>query len=58
MVACIRLKRIGKTHHLIYRAVVANSRKKHDGCIIGEAGKCDPNQEPSLIGLESERIQY
>lgn len=54
----IRLKRIGKIHHPIYRVVVVDSRKKRDGRVIEEVGKYDPNQEPSLIELNSERIQY
>lgn len=58
MAVRIRLKRIGKIHHPIYRVVVADSRKKRDGRVIEEVGKYDPNQEPSLIVLESERIQY
>lgn len=58
MAVRIRLKRIGKIHHPIYRVVVIDSRKKRDGRVIEEVGKYDPNQEPSLIELESERIQY
>jgi hypothetical protein len=54
----IRLKRIGKIHHPIYRVVVVDSRKKRDGRVIEEVGKYDPNQQPSLIELNSERIQY
>lgn len=58
MAVRIRLKRIGKIHHPIYRMVVVDSRKKRDGRVIEEVGKYDPNQEPSLIELDSERIQY
>lgn len=58
MAVRIRLKRIGKIHHPIYRVVVVDSRKKRDGRVIEEVGKYDPNQEPSLIVLEGERIQY
>lgn len=58
MAVRIRLKRIGKIHHPIYRVVVVDSRKKRDGRVIEEVGKYDPNQEPSLIELNSERIQY
>lgn len=58
MAVRIRLKRIGKIHHPIYRVVVVDSRKKRDGRVIEEVGKYDPNQEPSLIELDSERIQY
>ena len=49
MAVRIRLKRIGKIHHPIYRVVVVDSRKKRDGRVIEEVGKYDPNQEPSLI---------
>lgn len=58
MAVRIRLKRIGKIHHPIYRVVVVDSRKKRDGRVIEEVGKYDPNQEPSLIELKSDRIQY
>ena len=58
MAVRIRLKRIGKIHHPIYRVVVVASRKKRDGRVIEEVGKYDPNQQPSLIELNSERIQY
>lgn len=58
MAVRIRLKRIGKIHHPIYRVVVIDSRKKRDGRVIEEVGKYDPNQQPSLIELNSERIQY
>ena len=58
MAVRIRLKRNGKIHHPIYRVVVVDSRKKRDGRVIEEVGKYDPNQQPSLIELNSERIQY
>ena len=58
MAVRIRLKRIGKIHYPVYRVVVVDSRKKRDGRVIEEVGKYDPNQQPSLIELNSERIQY
>lgn len=58
MAVRIRLKRIGKIHHAIYRIVVVDSRKKRDGRVIEEVGQYDPNQQPSLIKLQSDRIQY
>lgn len=58
MAVRIRLKRIGKIHHAIYRVVVVDSRKKRDGRVIETVGQYDPNQQPSLIKLESDRIQY
>lgn len=58
MAVRIRLKRIGKIHHAIYRVVVVDSRKKRDGRVLEEVGQYDPNQQPSYISLKSDRIQY
>lgn len=58
MAVRIRLKRIGKIHHPIYRLVVVDSRKKRDGRVIEEVGQYDPNQEPSFISVKSDRVQY
>ncbi|MDY2941941.1 MAG: 30S ribosomal protein S16 [Varibaculum sp.] len=58
MAVRIRLKRIGKIHHAIYRVVVVDGRKKRDGRVIEEIGQYDPNQQPSLIKIDSERAQY
>ena len=54
----IRLKRIGKKFAPFYRVVVVDSRKKRDGRVIEEIGVYDPMQEPSLISIDSERVQY
>src|SRR5665647_2650945 len=54
----IRLKRIGKIHAPYYRVVVMDSRTKRDGRAIEEIGKYHPTQEPSLIEINSERVQY
>ncbi|MDO4665013.1 MAG: 30S ribosomal protein S16 [Actinomycetaceae bacterium] len=58
MAVRIRLKRVGKIHRAIYRVVVVDSRKKRDGQVIERVGQYDPNQEPSLIKITSERVQY
>lgn len=58
MATKIRLKRFGKKFHAIYRVVVADSRTKRDGKVIEEIGLYDPNQQPSLIKIDSERAQY
>lgn len=58
MAVKIRLKRMGKIRAPFYRVVVVDSRKKRDGKVIEEIGKYDPNQEPSLIEIDSERAQY
>ena len=54
----IRLKRMGKKFAPFYRVVVVDSRKKRDGRVIEEIGVYDPMQEPSLIRIDSERVQY
>jgi small subunit ribosomal protein S16 len=54
----IRLKRLGKIRAPYYRVVVADSRTKRDGRAIEEVGKYHPTQEPSLIEIDSERVQY
>ena len=58
MAVKIRLKRMGKIRAPFYRVVVVDARKKRDGKVIEEIGKYDPNQEPSLIDIDSERAQY
>jgi small subunit ribosomal protein S16 len=54
----IRLKRLGKIREPYYRVVVADSRTKRDGRAIEEIGKYHPKLEPSLIEIDSERVQY
>jgi small subunit ribosomal protein S16 len=54
----IRLKRIGKIHAPFYRVVIMNSRTKRDGRAIEEIGKYHPTENPSVIEINSERVQY
>jgi small subunit ribosomal protein S16 len=54
----IRLKRLGKIRNPQYRIVVADARTKRDGRVIEEVGKYHPKEEPSLIEVNSERVQY
>lgn len=58
MAVKIRLKRLGKIRAPYYRVVVADSRTKRDGRAIEEIGKYHPTEEPSLIQIDSERVQY
>ena len=57
MAVKIRLKRMGKKRHPIYRIVVADSRAPRDGRFIEEIGTYDPNQEPSIFDLNEEATQ-
>jgi len=54
----IKLKRLGKIREPYYRVVIADSRTKRDGRAIEEIGKYHPKLEPSLIDIDSERVQY
>lgn len=53
----IRLKRTGKIHGPQYRVVVVDQRKKRDGKAIEEVGYYNPNANPSLIHIDSQKIQ-
>jgi small subunit ribosomal protein S16 len=54
----IKLKRLGKIREPFYRIVVADARTKRDGRAIEEIGKYHPKAEPSLIEVNSERVQH
>src|SRR5215468_11907567 len=54
----IRLLRMGKIRNPQYRIVVADSRTKRDGKAIEFIGLYQPKSEPSLIEVNSERVQH
>jgi small subunit ribosomal protein S16 len=54
----IKLKRMGKIREPYYRIVVADARTKRDGRAIEEVGLYQPKQEPSLIRVDSDRVQH
>ena len=58
MAVKIKLKRVGKVHAPQYRVIIADSRKRRDGRAIEEVGIYQPLQNPSLIRIDSERVQY
>lgn len=58
MAVKIKLKRLGKIRNPQYRIVVADSRTKRDGRAIEEIGRYEPKQDPSLIEVDSDRVQY
>ncbi len=58
MAVKIKLKRIGKIHAPQYRIVIADSRTARNGRAIEEIGIYQPLDNPSLIKLDSERVQY
>ena len=58
MAVKIKLLRLGKIRAPYYRIVVADARTKRDGRAIEAIGKYHPKEEPSLIEVDSERVQY
>lgn len=58
MATKIRLKRFGKKRNPFYRIVIIDSRKARDGKAIEEVGFYHPTRTPSVIELNSQRIQY
>lgn len=58
MATKIRLKRLGKIRTPHYRVVVMDSRAKRDGRAIEEIGQYHPKADPSVIVIDSERVQY
>jgi small subunit ribosomal protein S16 len=49
---------MGKIRNPQYRIVVADSRTKRDGRAIEYVGLYHPKEEPSLIEVKSDRVQY
>jgi small subunit ribosomal protein S16 len=54
----IRLLRMGKIRNPQYRIVVANSRTKRDGKAIEFIGIYQPKEDPSIIEVNSDRVQH
>lgn len=54
----IRLLRMGKIRNPQYRIVVADSRTKRDGRAIEFVGIYQPKEDPSVIEVSSDRVQY
>jgi small subunit ribosomal protein S16 len=54
----IKLKRLGKIHAPQYRIVVADARTARNGRAIEELGIYQPMDNPSIIKVDSDRIQY
>ena len=58
MAVKIKLKRIGKMREPHYRIVVADARTARGGRAIEEIGQYHPLHDPSVIEVESDRVQY
>lgn len=58
MATKIRLKRLGKIRQPQYRVVIIDSRSRRNGQAIEEIGIYHPKNSPSVIQIDSERVQY
>ncbi len=53
----IRLTRMGKKRHPIYRIVVSEASVARDGACIEEIGTYDPNTDPSTYKVDEEKAK-
>ena len=58
MAVKIKLLRMGKIRAPQYRIVIADARTKRDGRFIEAIGTYHPIQDPSLIEVDSARVQH
>lgn len=58
MAVKIKLQRMGKIRTPQYRVVIADARTRRDGKVIENLGIYQPKEEPSVIKIDSERVQY
>ena len=56
MAVKIRLRRMGAKKAPFYRIVVADSRYPRDGRFIEEVGYYDPTKEPSVIKVDTDKV--
>jgi len=54
----IKLKRIGKIRVPQYRIVIADARTARNGRAIEEIGIYHPKEDPSVIRVDSDRVQH
>lgn len=57
MATKIRLKRMGSKKKPFYRVVVADSRAPRDGKFIEEIGYYNPNVDPVVFEIDSEKAE-
>lgn len=54
----IKLMRLGRIRQPYYRIVVADARARRNGRAIETIGSYHPKEHPSLIEVDSQRVQY
>ena len=58
MALTLRLQRHGSTHRPFYHIVASDSRRPRNGRFIEKLGYYDPNKEPSIMEVKTDRVQY
>ncbi|MCL9793655.1 30S ribosomal protein S16 [Frankia sp. AgKG'84/4] len=58
MATKIKLQRLGKMREPHYRIVIADARTKRDGRVIEAIGQYHPKSDPSIIKVDSERVEH
>lgn len=58
MATKIRLQRHGRKGQAIYSIVIADERAKRDGRYIEKIGQYNPNKQPAIINLDTERALH
>ena len=58
MAVRIKLKRLGKIRTPMYRIVIADQKSARNSRSIEEVGVYQPKENPSVIQVNSERVQY
>ena len=58
MAVKIKLQRLGKIRTPHYRVIVADSRTRRSGRAIENLGVYEPKADPSVIRIDSDRVQY
>ncbi|BDG07527.1 30S ribosomal protein S16 [Anaeromyxobacter paludicola] len=58
MAVVLRLSRAGTHKAPFYHVVATDSRKPRDGKYLEDVGVYDPTQQPELIDLKADRVEY
>lgn len=58
MAVKIKLQRLGKIRTPHYRVIAADSRTRRSGRAIENLGVYEPKADPSVIRIDSDRVQY
>ena len=54
----IRMRRVGKKKHPIYKLVATDSRSPRDGGYLEALGQYDPHTNPITLAIREPRIEY